>query len=369
MGRKTIRLYFVNKVTIRPQWSLTREGSGTLMPRLIELLRLVQQHGSLARACEASGLSYRHAWQMVREGHELFGAPLLRMSPGRNSTLAPLGEKLVWADHRIAARLTPLFESIASELEAEIAQAMQEPPAVLRLHASHGFSVEVLQQQLMADGMQLEWKYCTAIEAVSAMSSWQCDVAGVHVPHGEFEAAGVEHYRPWLRPGEQMLIDVSTRRQGLMLKAGNPLRIQGVADLARMDVRFVSRDPGSGTRLLLDLLLQQAGVDPAGPVGYAPWERTHAAVAAYVASGMADAGFGVETAARRFELDFIPLQTEQYFLLCDEAFFDTPAMLQLMAVLSSEEFRGAVNQLPGYDARHAGEVHRLEDAFPSLSVR
>jgi len=134
-------------------------------------------------------------------------------------------------------------------------------------------------------------------------------------------------------------------------------------------VRFVSRDPGSGTRLLLDLLLQQAGVDPAGPVGYAPWERTHAAVAAYVASGMADAGFGVETAARRFELDFIPLQTEQYFLLCDEAFFDTPAMLQLMAVLSSEEFRAAVNLLPGYDARHAGEVHRLEDAFPSLSLR
>lgn len=366
MGRENTGLYFVNKVTIKPQWTLSREGSGTLMPRLIELLRLVQQHGSLARACEASGLSYRHAWQMVRQGHEVFGAPLLRMSPGRNSTLAPLGEKLVWADHRIAARLTPLFESIASELEAEIAQAVEGPPAMLRLHASHGFSIEILQQQLAADGLTSEWKYCTAIEAVTALASGQCDVAGVHVPHGEFEAAGVAHYRPWLRPGEQVLIDISTRRQGLMLKAGNPLGVRGVADLARTDLRFVIREPGSGTRLLLDLLLAQAGVDPAGPVGHAPWERTHAAVAAYVASGMADVGFGVETAARRFELDFISLQTERYFLLCDERFFETPAMQQLMAILASDEFKVAANELPGYDARHAGEVHRLEDALSGL---
>jgi len=356
----------VNKFTIKPQWSLTREGGGSLMPRLIELLRLVQQHGSLARACEASGVSYRHAWQMVRQGHELFGAPLLRMSPGRNSTLAPLGEKLVWADHRIAARVTPLFESIASELEAEIAQAVAGPPAMLRLHASHGFSIEILQQQAAADGVTSEWKYCTAIEAVTALASGQCDAAGVHVPHGEFEAAGVAHYRPWLRPQTQVLVDISTRRQGLMLAAGNPQGVRVLADLARPGLRFVNREPGSGTRLLLDLLLAQAGVDPAGPVGHAPWERTHAAVAAYVASGLADAGFGVETAARRFELDFIPLQTERYFLLCDAAFFETPAMQQVVAILASEEFRAAANQLPGYDARHAGEVHRLEDAFASL---
>lgn len=356
----------MNKVTIKPQWSLTREGGGTLMPRLIDLLSQVQQHGSLAKACEASGVSYRHAWQMVRQGHELFGAPLLRMSPGRNSTLAPLGEKLVWADRRIAARVTPLFESIASELEAEIADAVASPPALLRLHASHGFSIEILQQQLAADGLRSEWKYSTVIEAVMALASGQCDVAGVHVPHGEFEAAGVAHYRPWLKPQSQVLVDISTRRQGLMVPVGNPLEVRSIADLARPGLRFVSREPGSGTRLLLDLLLRQAGVDPAGPVGHAPWERTHAAVAAYVASGMADVGFGVETAAARFELEFISLQTERYFLLCDDAYFDTPAMQQLMAILGSDEFRAAAYRLPGYDARHAGEVHRLDEAFASL---
>jgi len=89
-------------------------------------------------------------------------------------------------------------------------------------------------------------------------------------------------------------------------------------------VRFINRQRGSGTRFLLDCLLEKEAIDPERINGYEQGEYTHAAVAAYVASGMADAGFGVETPARRFKLDFIPLQTERYFLLCEERMIETP---------------------------------------------
>jgi molybdate-binding protein len=131
-------------------------------------------------------------------------------------------------------------------------------------------------------------------------------------------------------------------------------------------VRFINRQPGSGTRLLFDLMLQKQGMQAGSIHGYEQCEFTHAAVAAYVASGMADAGFGVETPARRFKLDFIPSQTERYFLLCDERVFDTPDVQQILGILRSDAFKAAVNQLPGYRADEAGTVMSLPQAFETL---
>jgi hypothetical protein len=101
-----------------------------------------------------------------------------------------------------------------------------------------------------------------------------------------------------------------------VVAAGNPRKVYELADLLRPDLRFINRQLGSGTRLLLETRLAQAAIVPAAIAGFEQGAFTHAAVAAYVASGMADVGFGLETPARRFKLDFIPLATEPYFLLC-----------------------------------------------------
>jgi molybdate transport repressor ModE-like protein len=356
----------MHKVSIKPQWTIRRNDGASLSTRLIEVLVDVHEHGSLSRACQHSGASYRHAWDLVRQGEALFGSPLMVMARGKGSQLTPLGEKLVWADRRISARLTPALETLASELETEIEQILGPVSGQLRMHASHGFAVEKLCEQLAQVATPVELKYCNSQQALAGLHEGACDVAGFHVPLGEYEAHVVAHYGRWFDVRLHTLIHVATRRQGLMVARGNPRKIYDVRDLTRLGVRFINRLPGSGTRLLLDLMLQSAHIDPAQVNGYEQGEYTHAAVAAYVASGMADAGFGVETPARKFNLDFIPLHSERYFLLCQTATLDTPQVRSMLAALRSAEFAGAVNALPGYEALRAGEAEPLTNTFASL---
>src|ERR1700754_162504 len=100
-----IRSGRMHKVSIRPQWTISDADGDSLSPRLLELLAQVQDHGSLSGACRHSGASYRHAWNLVRQGEQQIAAPLLHMERGKGSSLTPLAEKLVWAGHRISARL------------------------------------------------------------------------------------------------------------------------------------------------------------------------------------------------------------------------------------------------------------------------
>ncbi len=360
----------MHQVSIKPQWTIARPDGTALAERTVALLVSVAEHGSLLKACQAMQVSYRHAWQLIRKGEALLGAPLLRMERGKGSSLSPLAEKLVWADRRIAARLSPTLDSLASELQAEIDRVLMSVPPLLRIHASHGFAVETLHDALGRAGIVTELRYCNSTEAVASLHMGGCEVAGFHVPVGEFEAEAVAHYAQWLAPTSQKLIGIATRRLGLMLAKGDPKKVYGIKDLARPELRFINRQSGSGTRFLLDLLLNKEGVDPARVHGYEQCELTHAAVAAYVASGMADVGFGVETPARHFKLDFVPIQTERYFLLCEERSLDTPAVRDMLAIIQGDEFKAAVNRLPGYQANEAtGVVSELRPTFPTLRGR
>ena len=356
----------MHEVTIRPQWIIRRPGGLALPARVVELLVKVHEHGSLASACKASGMSYRHAWQLLHEGEQLFGEALVSMMRGKGSSLTALGEKLVWADRRIMARLSPLLDSLASELGAEIEKVLSPVPALLRIHASHGFSIQALHNFLGAAGVPCELKYRGSLEAVVSLHNGDCDVAGFPVPVGEFEAPILAHYARWLTLGPQKIINIVTRRQGLIVARGNPKEIYQIKDLARADVHFINRQADSGTRMLLDLQLHKEGVDPARIKGYEQYEYTHAAVAAFVASGMADAGYGVETPARQFKLDFVPSQTERYCLMCNERALASPGIQKLLSILRSEEYQAAVNRLPGYQTSESGTVTELDAAFHAL---
>jgi molybdate transport repressor ModE-like protein len=360
----------VHQVSIQPQWTIRQPGGTALAERTIALLVSVADHGSLLKACQAMQVSYRHAWALIRQGEALLGAPLLLMERGKGSKLSPLAEKLVWADRRIAARLSPTLDSLASELQSEIDRVLMSVPALLRIHASHGFAIETLHDLLGRSGIVTELRYCGSTEAVASLQMGGCEMAGFHVPLGEFEPAAVEHYAPWLKPASQKIIAIATRRLGLMVAKGDPKKIYGIRDLARSDVHFINRQPGSGTRFLLDLLLHKEGIDPARVHGYEQCELTHAAVATYVASGMADVGFGVETPARQFNLDFVPVQTERYFLLCEKRSLDVPVIRQMLALIQGSEFKAAVNRLPGYQADETtGTVADLRKVFPTLAGR
>jgi len=352
------------KVNIRPQWEISFNSEPSLnTAALLGLLLAIQESGSIAQAAKAVKLSYRYAWGLLREAERLFGQSLLDTGRGRGTQLTALAQKLVWADRRIAARLSPTLESLASELESELGKMAAEKLRMIRMDASHGFAVAALMIHLNKIEMPVELRYRNSTDAVAALARRECDLAGFPVPTGQFEQVTIASYLRWLDPAQHCLIHVALRDQGLFVAAGNPLGISGVADLARPGVRFVNRQSGSGTRMLLELMLDAAAVSCTGISGFNNAEFTHSAVAAYIASGMADVGIGVRTAAQRFNLDFIPLARERYFFALPIAALEEPLMRQLIAILQLPVYHSYVDQLPGYDATDTGKILSLEEAF------
>lgn len=352
------------RIKITPHWELERSPEQTLdTTALLDLLAAVQESGAIAQGARSLGLSYRHAWGQIKAAEALFGHPLLDAGRGRGSTLTPLAEKLIWADRRIAARLSPLLQSLASELESELDRTLPGPPQVLRLHASHGFAVAALLEQFQAAKLPVELRYRNSFESVAALARGDCDLAGFHVPIGEYQSQAVARYRQWLRPDEHKLVHLAVRMQGLFAAPGNPKQVRGLDDLRRRDLRFVNRPEGSGTRMLTELMLAKHGIRPQDITGYDSAEFTHAAVAAFIASGMADVGVGVQTAAQRFGLHFIPLVRERYYFAVPADAIGQPPMEQVLRLLRSPPYRSAVASLVGYDAGETGRVQDVDEAF------
>src|SRR5215831_6195106 len=152
-----------------------------------------------------------------------------------------------------------------------------------------------------------------------------------------------------------------------MVAKGNARRIRSLRDLARPNVAFVNRERGSGTRLLLNALLAREGLAPSAIRGYEHEEFTHMATAATVRTGMADAAFGIEAAARAHGLTFIRLVTERYYLACRR---NRPARIAVDTMVAggqSSAFARVVSRIGGYELAGAGSRVQLADIFSARS--
>lgn len=343
-----------HKISIVPTWSFRDEQGRELDPQLFALLRHIDSDGKLTAAAKATGISYRHAWNQLNKWAAFFGTPLVTLQKGRGAQLTPLGAKLLWAEKRVLARLEPQLDNITSELNLELSRLFAGSRPRLRLHASHGYAVELLPR--FATEFELDLQYHKMGDTLTLLAHEQCDLAGFHLPAEVLTSAMLAQPARLLKPDSHRVIRFITRQQGLMVAAGNPLNIRGVADLNRPDLRFINREKESGTRLLLDELLRREGLPASATLAMPDFEYTHSAIAAHVAAGMADAGFGVRPPARQFGLDFIPLAREHYLLACHQDTLQHPACQRLLELLHSDTFRAAVDELPGYDSRHCGEI-------------
>jgi putative molybdopterin biosynthesis protein len=213
--------------------------------------------------------------------------------------------------------------------------------------------------------LHLDIRFCGSVDAIDALNQGRCAIAGFHAPpHPGPGSLTQRTYQPLLRPGLHKLIGFAHRTQGLLVAPGNPLRLASVADLCEKRARFVNRPLGTGTRLLFDELLAQAGRSPGDIEGYGNTESSHAAVAQAVVSGAADAGLGIEAAARSRGLDFVPLLKEDYYLVCLKAALEEPAVQALLQVLRSDAWREQLAALPGYEPVRCGEVLSLRAQLP-----
>ena len=152
------------------------------------------------------------------------------------------------------------------------------------------------------------------------------------------------------------LVTLLFRDQGLIVARGNPKQIKSVEDLGRKEVRFVNRQAGSGTRILLDYKLSAAGMDPTRISGYENEEYTHMSVAVAVLGQVADVGLGIHAAARALDLDFIPVVTERYDLVIPEEHMESPPIQRLLEIIQSRNFMLRVEALGGYHMEETGNV-------------
>lgn len=333
-------------------------GNEELDPRLLPLLRAVARTGSLNQAVASLKLSYRLAWGLLGTTERLLDQPLVVLERGRGARLSPLGEMLVAAD---AAATRVLSGKLAAELRSlnrdVTALRRQAPARPLVIHASHDLAMAELRETLpRSKGIVLDLLFRGSLECLADLTRKQCDIAGFHVPEASADEDVYAPYRPWLGVRSLKLLRFVTRRQGLIVARGNPKRIKSLGDLASDRVRFVNRQPGSGTRLTLDHLLRVAAIPSSRINGYRSEEFTHAAIAATIASGMADAGFGIEAAARQQGLDFVPLAMERYYLAARAATLARPTAQTLLAALKSAAYQKRVRALPGYGTDGIGEA-------------
>ena len=195
---------------------------------------------------------------------------------------------------------------------------------------------------------------------IMAIRRGEAHAAGCHLLDtvtGNYNLSFIKKYFP---KGGVKLIRCVGRQQGMMVAKGNPLNIQKFADIAREGLRYVNRQKGSGTRILTDYLCQQDQLDVESIYGYDREELTHNSVAVQIASGSADAGMGIYSAAKLYDLDFIPICIEEYDLLIPDHAWDTPQVQQLIATLKSEAFKEKILALGGYTVENPGEIIPLD---------
>jgi molybdate transport repressor ModE-like protein len=338
-------------------WRLDAPAAAALDPRVMPLLEAIARSSSLAAAVDACGISYRAGWGVLRDYQRLLGVPLVLLERGRGARLTAAGERLVGAQRAATERLARVLPGLAIEIGPVPRQEKRAPTARLSVVASHDLALEALANALpAAGGIELDVSFMGSLHALKEFAEGRADVAGFHVPIGGRAPGDRAPFLQRLRPRSDRLIRFVDREQGLILARGNPLRIKTFREIAVRGLRFVNRQRGSGTRLVIERMIADARIDPMDLTGYAKEEFTHAAVAATVASGGADAGFGLRAAAAEYGLAFVPVVRERYFLAVHARNVETAGVRRLIAALRGPAFARLVRQLPGYTRAGAGSV-------------
>ena len=191
---------------------------------------------------------------------------------------------------------------------------------------------------------------------VMAVRRGEAHAAGCHLLDTESGKYNISFVKKYFPKGGVKLVSCVGRQQGLMVAPGNPLGIQKFADITQKNLRYVNRQKGSGTRILTDYLCKQENIDTDTIYGYDREELTHNSVAVQIASGSADVGMGIYSAAQLYGLDFIPICIEEYDLLIPDAVWDTPQVQQMIATLKSDAFKEKILAMGGYTLDNPGEV-------------
>ena len=245
-----------------------------------------------------------------------------------------------------------------STVSVELLRGLDEIARTIVAIGSHDLVLDLAASALRADDplVTLASSNVGSLGGLVALRDGLCHIAGSHlldIASGEYTLPYVDRVFGSSAP-DVAVVRLVHREQGLMVAPGNPLRLGGIEDLTRPGVRYVNRQRGAGTRVLLDHRLAELGIPPDAISGYAREEPTHLAVAAAIAAGRGDAGLGITAAARAFGLDLVPVTWEPYDLVVTPGALGSPLLKPLWALLHSDQFQAAVTGLDGYSAKEMG---------------
>mgnify|MGYP000857590010 CR=1 FL=1 len=258
-------------------------------------------------------------------------------------------------------RIPPSSEGVGQdeEIQAEILVENEELDHTLVVIGSHDIAIDILADEVrLATGrnIRISSGNVGSLGGLIAIRKGVCHFAGSHlldVHTGEYNVSFIQRY---LKGLEISLFHLVLRDQGLIIQKNNPKGIQGIRDLTRGDVSFVNRQAGSGTRILLDYHLERLGIQPNAIRGYSHEEFSHMSIAVDVLSGAADCGMAIYSAAKALDLDFIPMDREQYDLVIPTKNLHNPNIQAVLETICSPQFRNRISALGGYDPSRSGEL-------------
>jgi len=313
-----------------------------------------------------------HAFEQIKllsDSRRLQILRLLMASPASLTQLARiLDQSPAWVRHHILALESADLIELAEERRtgkvvekfyraragAFLLQELILPeggkPAIV-FSGSHDLALEKIGEQI-SDHLTLLTLPVGSLDGLVNLRQGLCQVSGAHLldKSGEYNAPFVRH----LFPDRLMdMVTLAYRTQGLMFAPGNPWEVRSASDLAQTGLRFINRNPGSGTRLWLDTELERLGIPPESIDGYEHVVNTHTECARAIATGQADAALGLQASALQFGLDFIPLFEERYDLVLPRDQED--ALAPLLDYIQTAAFRQETSTLSGYTTTHSGE--------------
>jgi putative molybdopterin biosynthesis protein len=313
-----------------------------------------------------------HAFEQIKilsDSRRLQILRLLMDSPASLTQLArTLGQSPAWVRHHIlaleSANLIELGEirttgkvvekfyraRAGAFLLQELILPEGDKPAIV-FSGSHDLALEKISEQI-ADHLTLLTLPVGSLDGLVNLRQGLCQISGAHLldKSGEYNAPFVRH----LFPDRLMdLVTLAYRTQGLMVAAGNPKGVRNASDLAQTGLRFINRNPGSGTRLWLDRELERLDIFPETIDGYEHVVNTHTECARAIANGQADTALGLQASALQYNLDFIPLFEERYDLVLPRE--QEGALAPLLDYIQTAAFRQETSTLTGYTTTHSGE--------------
>ncbi|MBN1453296.1 MAG: molybdopterin biosynthesis protein [Anaerolineales bacterium] len=290
-----------------------------------------------------------------RVGEKLLAAPLSRG--------AGVITSLVRADGLVLLPRGMQGAEAGEQVQVRLYRPRAELDKTIFCIGSHDMTLDLIAQFLAGYDRRLASANVGSQGGLVALRRGEAHLAGSHLLDPDTGEYNISYIRQYLPGVKVKVVTLVGREQGLLVERGNPKNVKSLEDLGRPGdgteaerVRFVNRQRGAGTRVLLDYQLNLLGIVPDSIIGYNQEEYTHLGVAAAVASGRADCGLGIAAAAKALELDFIPLFQERYDLVIPKEYAESDLLAPLFSVLENKEFRAAVSSLPGYDVSVMGKL-------------